>query len=618
MAGATISAEVKLDGGKSFKEQLKESALAVKAANTELAYFSAELKKNGNSQDALRGKIDAQNKAFEQEQKVIDLLTRQIEELATTEGQDATAEIDRLTAELYKHKTAQAQLGDQVDDTTDDFSEFATQVGLSSAIFNKLTDLATAAARKIWDIGKGAVEYNAQIEGYQKTIEAFFKTSGMTADEATKSTKELIDNQKELSTQVGIGTDKLIEANKMLIASGVSGEDSQKAIEGLAKAIVATGGGNEELSRMAQNLQQISNTGKASSQDLKQFAMAGVDVYGLLADTTGKTVEELKDMDITFDMISDALSTATSEGGKFFEASQVGAQTLNGQISGLKTEISEGLGTAFEPVNTALEEDFLPLARELVENIDWESIGEGIANGITALTELMRKIDEVVAWIEEQQMAEKGKEFVDDFANGMHNNNGAMNVAAAYLMDSFYADVAEEKAQATLAGADITDSMASGMVSGKSGVIGAAEEVQMSAFAVWNENNQSEQYGMDFVAGFANGMHKNNGLIANAAAQIAQTIKEWLHFSHPDVGPLKDYEKWMPDFVAGLAKGIEDSEWMLADASQDLAQTITNNTTTNNINMSVYGTAGQSAADIADMVMLRIQQATDRRTAVWA
>ena len=84
------------------------------------------------------------------------------------------------------------------------------------------------------------------------------------------------------------------------------------------------------------------------------------------------------------------------------------------------------------------------------------------------------------------------------------------------------------------------------------------------------------------------------------------------------MGPLRDYETWMPDFVGGLARTMKESEWMLADASQDLAQTITNNTVTNNINMTINGSQGQNVNDLADVVMLRIQQATDRRSAVWA
>lgn len=614
----SISAQIRLEGGKTFANEFKTAASAVKATNSELSYLDGELKRNGNSSQLLAKRADAVGKAFEAEQKQIDLLNSRMEELNQMTGVDTSQAMNELTAELYKHKQAQAALGDSVEESGNDFQDFAKDIAVAQVVLSTMKDIVVEVAKKIWEVGKGAVKYNMTMEGYQKTIEAFFKTSGQTAEEAAKNTADLIANQKELSMATGIATDNLIDANKMLIASGVSGDDAQKAISALSKAIVATGGGNEELSRMASNLQQISNTGKASSADMKQFAMAGVDLYGLMADSTGKTVDELKDMDITFDMIVEALDSATAEGGKFFEASQVGATTLQGQMNTLQSTIQDGLGKAFEPVNQALSEQLLPLAQQLIEDINWEAIGQGIADGIAALTDLMNKINEVVDWIEAQKMDEKGKGFVEDFATGMHNNNGLMGVAAAHLVDTFYADVEEERSQATLAGQNITESMATGMAQGKSGVIGAAEEVQMSAFAVWNESNQAEQYGADFVSGFATGMHRNNGLVANAAAQIAQTIKEWLHFSRPDVGPLRDYETWMPDFVGGLARTMKESEWMLADASQDLAQTINNNTVTNNITMTVNGAAGQNVNDLANVVMLKIQQATDRRSAVWA
>ena len=614
----SISAQIRLEGGKTFANEFKTAASAVKATNSELSYLDGELKRNGNSSQLLAKRADAVGKAFEAEQKQIDLLNSRMEELNQMTGVDTSQAMNELTAELYKHKQAQAALGDSVEESGNDFQDFAKDIAVAQVVLSTMKDIVVEVAKKIWEVGKGAVKYNMTMEGYQKTIEAFFKTSGQTAEEAAKNTADLIANQKELSMATGIATDNLIDANKMLIASGVSGDDAQKAISALSKAIVATGGGNEELSRMASNLQQISNTGKASSADMKQFAMAGVDLYGLMADSTGKTVDELKDMDITFDMIVEALDSATAEGGKFFEASQVGATTLQGQMNTLQSTIQDGLGKAFEPVNQALSEQLLPLAQQLIEDINWEAIGQGIADGIAALTDLMNKINEVVEWIEAQKMDEKGKGFVEDFATGMHNNNGLMGVAASHLVDAFYADVEEERSQATLAGQNITESMATGMSQGKSGVIGAAEEVQMSAFAVWNESNQAEQYGADFVSGFATGMHRNNGLVANAAAQIAQTIKEWLHFSRPDVGPLRDYETWMPDFVGGLARTMKESEWMLADASQDLAQTINNNTVTNNITMTVNGAAGQNVNDLANVVMLKIQQATDRRSAVWA
>ena len=654
--GTAIQAKVQLDGGTAFKNEMKASAAAIKATNAELAYYQAELKKSGTNEEALKGKTSALSKAWQQEQQAIDLLNAQIEKLNQNTEQDSTEAINKLTTELYKHKAAQAALGDSVDDSSQDFTEFADKVAKAQVIMSAIKDVVVAAAKEIWNVGKGAVQYNMQMESYEKTIEAFFKTSGQGSEEAAKNTKQLIENQKQLSVQTGLASDKLIEANKMLIAAGMAGEDSQKAIDGLAKAIVATGGGSEELGRMAQNLQQIANTGKASTQDMKQFAMAGIDLYGLMADSTGKTVEELHDMDITFDMIVEALTQATAEGGKFYEASQVGASTLQGQMSLLESTIQSGLGTAFEPVNEALREKLIPAATQWIEDIDWNAIGNAITFAVNCVTEFVNAVDEFRNWYNEVY-GEKPQETIDactatqeelndafmrtggnikifdsEMAGAVeavkgHGNHMAMEFdgmqqsvvssvqeTAGQVKDILVDQGWEMMAQGETNGYKLAEGIAKGDIPATS----AAKQVSDDALAAIDRAKEAEKYGLDFVSGFATGMHKNSGLLATMASKLAGIVAEYLHFSRPDVGPLRDYETWMPDFVSGLARTMEDSEWMLADASQDLAQTITNNTVTNNITMTVNGAAGQNVNDLANVVMLRIQQATERKSAVWA
>lgn len=96
---------------------------------------------------------------------------------------------------------------------------------------------------------------------------------------------------------------------------------------------------------MALNLQQIQNVGKASAVDIRQFAMAGIDIYGVLADTLGVTTEEVKNMDISFEDLSNALIVASSEGGKYYQGQQTMADTLNGKIAMLKKTFEELMGS---------------------------------------------------------------------------------------------------------------------------------------------------------------------------------------------------------------------------------------------------------------------------------
>lgn len=68
--------------------------------------------------------------------------------------------------------------------------------------------------------------------------------------------------------------------------------------------------------------------------------------------------------------------------------------------------------------------------------------------------------------------------------------------------------------------------------------------------------DQAIQWGSDIIDGIVNGIKGAVGKVGEAAKGIADKITSFLHFSVPDEGPLKDYEKWMPDFMDGLARGV--------------------------------------------------------------
>ena len=73
------------------------------------------------------------------------------------------------------------------------------------------------------------------------------------------------------------------------------------------------------------------------------------------------------------------------------------------------------------------------------------------------------------------------------------------------------------------------------------------------------------------IMGIVNGIKSCIGKVRDAVSNVAETIRSYLHFSVPDVGPLTDYESWMPDFMSGLAKGIEQSKSMVAKAVDGVA-----------------------------------------------
>lgn len=150
---------------------------------------------------------------------------------------------------------------------------------------------------------------------------------------------------------------------------------------------------------------------------------------------------------------------------------------------------------------------------------------------------------------------------------------------------------------------------------------------------VWNtirsgfQNLNPFSWGSDMINGLANGIRSAIGSVRNAVSSIAGTIKSWLHFSRPDTGPLREYEKWMPDMIQGMTKSLKNSKHILSDAleemSTDMSLTInpsatdsTGGTTISNaitVNASLAGTAPNDIRDFARQIADEIQSEMSRK-----
>ena len=257
---------------------------------------------------------------------------------------------------------------------TKGFESGLNKIGATGvAIGNLMADVIKKVAQTISEVGKMGVEYNAQIETYQTAL----TTLTGSAEKANKIIKQV----KKDAAATPFEVSSLVKGNQLLISAGLSAEQARDDILALGNAISATGGGEEELSRMVINLQQIKNVGKASALDIKQFAYAGIDVYGLLADYTGKTREEVSDLEISYEDLTGALKYASQEGGKYFNAMEKQSKTFNGQLSNLKDNFMAFLGEATMPLFTFLKDEVLPTINGIIDGT------LGIDEGINKLTE---------------------------------------------------------------------------------------------------------------------------------------------------------------------------------------------------------------------------------------
>lgn len=233
--------------------------------------------------------------------------------------------------------------------------------GVARSIGQAFTQMVGKAIDAIGDFVKKGVEFNAEIEKYEVAFTGFLGSA--------EAAQEAISNIREDAAKTPFDVASLVQANQLLVSSGESAEDARETILALGDAISATGGGNDEFTRMAANLQQVRNVGKASAIDIKQFAMAGINIYAILADYLGTTTEQVKDMEVSYDVLNAALKKAASEGGKYYGAMQAQAKTFNGQLNIMKANVSSLSGTLTKDLFEKLSQDAMPKVNEWISEL---------------------------------------------------------------------------------------------------------------------------------------------------------------------------------------------------------------------------------------------------------
>lgn len=83
--------------------------------------------------------------------------------------------------------------------------------------------------------------------------------------------------------------------------------------------------------------------------------------------------------------------------------------------------------------------------------------------------------------------------------------------------------------------------------------------------------SRAYQWGVDLVDGFVGGIKSFLHKVEEATQELAAIVAEYIHFSRPDIGPLHEYETWMPDMMQGLADGIRKNQYLVENAMRDLS-----------------------------------------------
>lgn len=153
---------------------------------------------------------------------------------------------------------------------------------------------------------------------------------------------------------------------------------------------------------------------------------------------------------------------------------------------------------------------------------------------------------------------------------------------------------------------------------------GKLGEIKDAFFSKFREIRDSAlNWGKDMIQSLIDGIRAKISAVRDAVRHVADTIKSYLHFSEPDIGPLSDFHTWMPDMMKGLSQGMISNLNTVKAASAEVAGAIAQPMTANNYNYGgftivVNGAEGQDVNALADAVAEKINSAVMRGQAAWA
>ena len=368
MARTDIGPKISVEGEQQYRQQMKNIIQQQKEYAAEMAFTTAALGKNSTAQQKATSVASVLSKQIQAQEAAIKLQNVQLQSAVAKYGAASNeasayrtsiyktnADLQTMKSRLEDAKNGMGEFADKTDKAADSLGGIQKKSGFFDGMAGEVAKgqtLATAfsaIAGKIKEIGSQAVttgvNYNAQVEQYQVAL-----TNMLGSQEKASETLEQI---KKDAARTPFDTANLVKANEYLISTGETAENSRKTILALGDAVSAVGGGSDELGRMAQNLQQIKNAGKATAADIKQFAYAGIDVYGILADYTGKSTAEVQKMTVTYDLLTAALQNAAEEGGRYYNSMNAQSETINGKLSTLKDNATQLSGALTANLTTA-------------------------------------------------------------------------------------------------------------------------------------------------------------------------------------------------------------------------------------------------------------------------
>lgn len=309
-----------------------------------------------------------------------------------------------------------------------------------------------------------------------------------------------------------------------------------------------------------------------------------------------------------FDAVSGRLGEGVALAGGYLQTLSESVQQ-NG-IAGL----AQGLAAVFTDLTTNIGPQLLQTGIDLLGKL-----GEGLVTGIPQLlAQALPVAASLASGLRENagQLVDAGIQFILNLATGLMNGLPTMITYLPGIVSDIAGIINDNAPKLLVAGVQLIITLAAGLLNAIPALLANSVQIVQAVVDVWTAFNwldlggkviklmgsgiknmagfvsssvkgmmeqpiaylkslpdQFFQWGKDMIRGMIRGITSMIDGVVGSVKNVASAIASVIHFSRPDIGPLRSYEQWMPDFMSGLAKGIRDNLWMVEDAADALALT---------------------------------------------
>lgn len=309
-----------------------------------------------------------------------------------------------------------------------------------------------------------------------------------------------------------------------------------------------------------------------------------------------------------FDAVSGRLGEGVALAGGYLQTLSESVQQ-NG-IAGL----AQGLAAVFTDLTTNIGPQLLQTGIDLLGKL-----GEGLVTGIPQLlAQALPVVANLASGLRENagQLVDAGIQFILNLATGLMNGLPTMITYLPGIVSDIAGIINDNAPKLLAAGVQLIVTLAAGLLNAIPALLVNSVQIVQAVVDVWTAFNWLNlggkviklmgsgiknmagfvsssvkgmmeqpiaylkslpekfcQWGKDMIQGMIRGITSMIDGVVGSVKNVASAIASVIHFSRPDIGPLRSYEQWMPDFMSGLAKGIRDNLWMVEDAADALALT---------------------------------------------